>query len=244
MSEQAEKFKQIEDENQWNYDQEARVNNTIKLRAQLLTYIEQEGIRTIVDVPSGHFTWQEKLIVDSFSRGNPVAYTGADIVESITEKNREAYPMHKFRTLDITQDTIPAADLLIVRDCLVHYSHSGALKALENILYSRVKWIALTTFPNHIKNKDITLGGWHPQNLFLEPYSLPFPAYLLTEKHTGEGQYDDKILGIWEAQALRDAYEGREAHTLPCGCAETNQESICLECGGYIGTKYPNFTGK
>ena len=204
----AEKFKQIEDGNEWGYDQSARVKDTAKLRAQLLQFLVYEDINTLVDIPSGHFTWQKELLKDAFMHENPVLYTGADIVPSITAQNREKFPLHRFITMDITKDPIPEADLLIVRDCLVHYSHTDALKALENILYSRVKWIALTTFPNHITNKDIKVGGWHPQNLFLEPYSLPFPSYLLLEKYSGDGRYDDKSLSIWKAQDLRDAYEG------------------------------------
>jgi hypothetical protein len=51
-----------------------------------------------------------------------VDYLGSDIVPEIIDKNNHDYASEsiKFKTLDLTVDSLAEADLIFTRDCLVH----------------------------------------------------------------------------------------------------------------------------
>jgi hypothetical protein len=202
------KFTSIEEQDVWKYDQAARVASTAKLRAQLLTFIDEADIESMVDFPSGRFSWQRELLREAdIRRGIDIKYIGADIVSSITKENQLRHGMHAFHTLDLTSDPIPAADLLLVRDCLVHFTDDQIWSALRNIAGAPVRYVALTTFPtreNIARSDWSALNFWRALNLLAEPFSLPFPLWILVEHGVGN-PYADKALCIWEIESLRKA---------------------------------------
>ena len=52
---------------------------------------------------------------------------GADVVPELVAANqaRHASPRRAFLRLDLTRDALPAADAVLCRDCLVHFSFAG-----------------------------------------------------------------------------------------------------------------------
>src|SRR5690606_19650410 len=162
--------------------------------------IEQLQIKTVLDAPCGDFNWMKEIVnrIDS--------YTGVDIVEELIERNKKKYSSSKiqFYYCDMTKDSLPAADLIMNRDCLVHFSNSDISMALSNMNESGSKYILTSTFPGSITNIDIQTGGWRPLNLEKEPFNLPKPILIINEfsRRRKGGKYSDKSLGLWELDKI------------------------------------------
>nr|WP_244199897.1 class I SAM-dependent methyltransferase [Amycolatopsis thailandensis] len=172
------------------------------LREQLPALLERFGVRTLLDLPCGDFGWLSEVDLD-LDR-----YIGADIVTDLVEANAARFrddPVREFRTLDLTGDPLPAADLVLCRDCLVHLSFADIERALSNLRRSGSRYLLTTTFTELGANNDIVTGDWRPLNLCREPFGFPEPLAVLVEGCTEEGgAYADKSLGLWEIASIVD----------------------------------------
>ena len=100
--------------------------------------------------------------------------------------------------MDITTDGLPQADLVLCRDCLVHFSYEQIFRALKNFKDSRSEYLLMTTFAGRQSNSDIVTGDWRPLNFRISPFNLPEPFKVINEKCTEEGgRYADKSLALW-----------------------------------------------
>ena len=72
-------------------------------------------------------------------------------------------------------DRLPAADLVLCRDCLPHFSLRDARRALENIVASGSTFLLTTTFTDRQANQDIRTGDFRALNLERAPFALPSP---------------------------------------------------------------------
>lgn len=173
---------------------------TARLREELPVLLGRLGVRRFLDLPCGDFHWLQHAALGD------IHYIGADIVPALVEHNRRAYgsPAREFHVLNLITDPLPAADLLLSRDCLVHLSARDALAALRNIARSEIRHVLLTTFPAIRQNEDVYTGGWRPLNLTLPPFSLPLPETSLRENPAPlPGSLGDKLLGLWPMADLR-----------------------------------------
>ncbi|MFC9254517.1 class I SAM-dependent methyltransferase [Amycolatopsis thailandensis] len=172
------------------------------LREQLPALLERFGVRTLLDLPCGDFGWLSEVDLD-LDR-----YIGADIVTDLVEANAARFrddPVREFRILDLTGDPLPAADLVLCRDCLVHLSFADIERALGNLRRSGSRYLLTTTFTELGTNNDIVTGDWRPLNLCREPFGFPEPLAVLVEGCTEEGgAYADKSLGLWEIASIVD----------------------------------------
>jgi SAM-dependent methyltransferase len=172
------------------------LEQTIELREQLPRLFREYGIKTVLDIPCGDLNWMQRTDLSD------VEYIGADVVEELVIKNNKKFKM-KFMCLDITKDPLPQVDLILCRDCLVHFSYLDVVSAIGNIIQSRSTYLLTTTFPKRMKNVDIDTGHWHPYNLTRKPFNLPQPILLLNEKcMQGNGMYADKSLGLWRIKDI------------------------------------------
>jgi len=197
-------FQEVFRANLWGGDSRSGLgasrDQTAAIRAAIPALCERLGVRRLLDVPCGDFSWMAEVDL----RG--AAYVGADIVAEILDQNRERYARHdrQFLQLDLTRSVLPAADLLLCRDCLVHLSHAHARAALANIARSEISWLLTTTFPHEPINVDIVTGDWRPIDLTKPPFDLPEPVELLNEGCTEQGgAFSDKSLGLWPVSVLR-----------------------------------------
>jgi hypothetical protein len=177
-------------------------DQTAVIRAWIPALCERLGVRRLLDLPCGDFSWMAEVDL----RG--ASYVGADLVPEILERNQERYgrPDREFLDLDLTRSSLPPADLLLCRDCLVHLSHADALAALANVARSEISWLLTTTFSAEPANVDIVTGDWRPIDLTKPPFELPEPTELLNEGCTEQGgAFADKSLGLWRVSALRVA---------------------------------------
>ena len=91
------------------------------------------------------------------------------------------------------------ADMIIVRDLLVHLDTSDILKCLANIKRNDFEYIAITNYPTlKSQHKDKLLGDkWRPINLSMEPFSLIDPDYNLDDTSMIQDHDKEKYLSVW-----------------------------------------------
>jgi len=156
------------------------------------------NITSVLDIPCGDLNWMRKVELGS------VKYTGADIVPALVRDNLERYGWigMKFAVLDIIQDKLPKCDLILCRDCLVHFSFEDIKKTVSNIINSGAKYLLCTTFTNTDRaNKDMETGHWRPLNMQSAPFYFPAPLKVIKEDVIGE--FADKSLGLWNVGDLK-----------------------------------------
>ena len=172
------------------------LDQTRRLRQELPALFRRLGIRSILDLPCGDGQWMARVDLAG------IAYTGGDLLPELIDANRARGPAH-FEVLDLTASPLPPADLLLCRDCLVHFSFADAARAFANISRAAITWFLSTTFPAEATNLNIMTGDWRPLNLERPPFNLPPPALLLSEGCTeGKGRFLDKSLGLWAVKDL------------------------------------------
>lgn len=199
-------FSTIYQEQAWNIDDNESVSGpgsglsqTLELRRQIPRLLEKFSVKSILDVPCGDFYWLRQI---DFSR---LQYTGADIVPQLVEHNNRLYASggRRFILLDLTSQLLPHNDLILCRDCLVHFSYNDLKKALDNIMRSECRYLLTTTFMQQVKNHDCVTGGWRPLNLQLAPFYFPEPLDIIDEKCTeANGLFSDKSLALWKIEDL------------------------------------------
>lgn len=107
----------------------ATLSQTYRIRETLPIILEKYRINTLLDIRCRDFNWLSQIDLNSFQ------YIGGDIVYEIIKKNKFFFSGNKrtFKIIDITKDKLPSSDLLLCRDCLVHFSYRDIFKTLQNI---------------------------------------------------------------------------------------------------------------
>jgi SAM-dependent methyltransferase len=192
-------FRAIHESNAWGSQESRSGPGSTRDRGQdfideLSSVLDRLACRRLLDIPCGDFNWISP-VASRMDR-----YIGADIVPALVTQNQRRYGSARvhFVTLDLTADPLPAADVVLCRDCLVHLTLRDIARCLDNIRRSGATYLVTTTFVGPRPNEDIRTGGWRPLNLERPPFSLPGPLCLIDERclHTG-GIYADKRLGVW-----------------------------------------------
>jgi hypothetical protein len=163
--------------------------------------IKKYKIKSIIDIPCGDFNWMSSL-----DMGN-IDYKGFDIVRSVIKENNKKYkkPNVNFDYSDIINSELPKGDLILVRDCLVHFSLKDIKKSIFRIKQSKSTYLLSTSFVNLEKNTDIYTGDWRPINLEKEPINFPKPIIIINEKCSEmDGIYSDKSICLWKINKLPD----------------------------------------
>ena len=199
-----ETFQKIYQSNHW--DGETSVSGigsdeeqTREISVQIPKLIEELDIKRFLDVPCGDFNWFSKMEMTLKS------YIGGDIITAIVDRNNTTFKdsRRQFMKLDLIKDSLPKADILLCRDCLVHLSNEDIQAVIQNIKKSEVKYLLTTTFPECEKNENIVTGDWRIINLEKAPFNFPQPIKLINEKCTeGNGTYADKSLDLWKISDL------------------------------------------
>jgi SAM-dependent methyltransferase len=174
------------------------------IRERLPQFLREFGITSILDIPCGDFCWMSKVDLTG------VQYIGADIVEDLVQKNADTYNDRKlqFRHLNLVADPLPKVDLILCRDCLVHFPYEDIFPALRNIVKSGSKYFLTTTFRANTANRDVPVGGWRMLNLEIVPFQFPEPLWLIDEEYTAnDNAYRDKSLGLWQIEDIKGCLE-------------------------------------
>jgi len=127
-------------------------------------------------------------------------YIGIDIVKDIIVCNKVTYsnPSREFLELNIIEDELSGADLILCRDCFVHLSFANCQKILKNFRNSGSKYLLTTTFTDRSHNDGLGKVFWRTINLELPTFNFPKPISIINEDCTEyDGNYTDKSLGLW-----------------------------------------------
>ncbi len=170
---------------------------TATVRKLIPDLIKRYNINTLLDIPCGDFNWMKEVDLSE------IRYIGADLVADLISENERNYPVSNicFTQLDLIQDSLPTADLILTRDCLVHLSFDDGKAALENIRNSKSTWLLTTTFPAIETNKEIKTGDFRKINLRKEPFNFPPPKEIYSENHE-IATNPNKCLGLWRIEDL------------------------------------------
>ncbi len=180
------------------------LDQTRMILEELPVLFKQLGVSTMLDIPCGDFYWMSTLRMDD------IEYTGADIVKKLVQANRKYKKDNiSFMHADLITDNLPEVDLVLSRDCMVHFSFADINRALKNICRSRSKYLLTTTFPDREHNIDIATGEWRVLNLEIAPFSLPSPLRVIVEGCTeGNGIFKDKCLALWRINDVEQCLSG------------------------------------
>lgn len=206
-------FREAIAENKWGFNDSASgggsdLRQTEAIRERLPALWSAFDIAIMLDLPCGDFFWMKHVSMEGLQ------YIGADILPELIENNNELYrrPNISFRALNLLEDPLPRVDLVLCRDCLVHFSYRHIEAALRNICDSGSTYLLTTTFPERQRNHDIATGQFRPINLQAPPVSLPEPVLMITEGCTeSDGNFRDKSLGLWRVSDIRKHLDGRHA---------------------------------
>lgn len=153
----------------------------------------------MLDIPCGDFNWMRNVNL------NGINYVGADIVADLVVANQKSNnsELISFELLNLVEDALPKVDLILSRDCLVHFSYDDIRKALANIISSGSKYLLTTSFVDRERNYNIATGEWRPINLNIAPFNFPESEMVLNENCTqDDGAFPDKSLMLWKIEDL------------------------------------------
>lgn len=170
------------------------LGRTEAIRRALPALLEDVGAGSILDAPCGDFNWMRHVEL------GPVRYVGADVVPGLVARNRKLYGRggREFLTLDITRDPLPRADVILCRDCFMHFSFRDVRSAVANFKRSRSEYLFATTHAGVREHRDIATGqGGRYLNLQLPPFNFPEPL-----KSVVEDPELGKCLGVWRLGQL------------------------------------------
>lgn len=166
---------------------------TETIRRELPTLLKSVGARSLLDAPCGDFNWMRYVDLAD------IAYIGADVVPELIARNRqfESGAGKKFAVLNITRDRLPEVDVILCRDCFIHFSFKDIDAAIANFKRSKSVFLLATTHIKVSENENIETGGWRSVNLQLPPFNFPQPErFILEDAELG------KCLGMWKLEDL------------------------------------------
>ena len=173
------------------------IESTVNIRKNLDFVIKKFNIQKILDVPCGDFFWMRDFLKDQ-----NVIYQGGDVVEELVLELKKNYENDnkKFFNIDITKDRLPSADLLLCRDCFIHFSNEDIIKTLINFSESNINYFLVTHTINDTlkKNEDIYTGEYRFIDLFSEPFNLDQKTLTSFQDDPMKRQINDqKQMSLW-----------------------------------------------
>ncbi|MEU7697398.1 class I SAM-dependent methyltransferase [Streptomyces sp. NPDC039028] len=199
-------FTEVFRTNHWGSPESAsgpgsELRQTEAVRGALASVLARYPIRTVTDAGCGDVNWIRH--VDGFDRVD--AYVGLDVVPDLVQLNQKRYGSERmsFQQADLSRDGIPAADLVLTRDCMVHLTHHEVLAFLARIATSGSTYLLATTYADLAENRDTTDGHWRPLNLQAAPFHLPPPIEHFDTDFTDNGRHHPgNGLGLWRIEQL------------------------------------------
>jgi hypothetical protein len=201
-------FTHIHANNRWKDPESASgsgstLAQTRVLRERLPRLFKDLGVASVLDIPCGDFHWLSQADLGVRE------YIGADIVPTLVEANQARHGLATdrrsvhFAKLDLLTSLLPRTDLILCRDCLVHFADCHVKQALTQVKRSGATYLLTTTFTSRRNDRDIVTGQWRPLNLEAPPFGLPAPMLRIDEQCSeADGRYADKALGLWRVADL------------------------------------------
>lgn len=192
-----EKEKRIEGRSIWLANQDIEKYATL-LVPILYVLFDDLKVKSFVDVGCSDVVWQSKM------DWTGIDYLGLDIVDSIIEENKNKYKNMRFECKNLIEDDCPMADVIFIRNVLLHTNLIGIKKILNNVKKSGSKYVMMSSLPAVKENLETSCIWATRRNLELEPFNLPEPIVYIPEilpsfiKKKAKNNY----IGIWRVEDL------------------------------------------
>ena len=178
---------------------------TESIRENLPLLVDIYGINSVLDAPCGDYSWMRRVALPE-----SLIYIGGDIVQPLVDELQLNFsdPNRKFLHLDITKDDLPKVDLMIVRDCLFHFSFDDILKFLRNFAQSDIDYLLTTTHQTKANYTfaDIVTGDFRILDLTKEPFYFSNNS-LFSIDEPAEGLLPPRSLKLWPKIAVLEVLE-------------------------------------
>jgi hypothetical protein len=174
------------------------VARTEAIREAIPVLLKELGCEILVDAPCGDFKWMQTVEL-------PVAqYIGADVVRDLIDINNRKFGNNQrlFIHVDLVENVLPRADVVLNRDMLIHLSFEDIGRFLRLLKKSGSTYLLTSHFPWQSKNCNIATGEWRPVNLEIHPFSFPNPMATISERYTQNEQHADKCLALWKVSDI------------------------------------------
>jgi SAM-dependent methyltransferase len=198
------RFAPFYSENRWGDSESAsgpgsNLARTAKLRKELPGLLQEIGARTLLDAPCGDFNWMKDTDL------GVEQYIGVDVIPDLIARNQSLHGngRTRFLLLDLTSDELPQADVILCRDCFIHFSYRHIAAAIRNFKRNGSTYLLTNTYPRWHTNQNIRTGDFRYINLLSSPFNFPPPLRQIEEKlPEEEAQYFGKTLGLWRLADL------------------------------------------
>lgn len=191
-------------ENRWGDSESvsgpgSTLTRTSKLRQELPLLLREIRVHTLLDAGCGDFNWMKdtELGVEN--------YIGVDVVPELVERNQRLYGNERRRFIlgELTRDKLPQVDVILCRDCLIHFSYKDIAAAIRNFKRSGSTYLLTNTYPLWTRNEDIRTEEFRHINLLLSPFSFPPPISEIEEKYPDEAEaFFGKTLALWKLNTM------------------------------------------
>ncbi len=171
------------------------LEGTTCIREQLPKLLRELEVKTLLDIPCGDWNWMSRINL-------PVdRYIGGDIVSELIDANQKLYgdDKHTFRVIDLCVDNLLAADTILCRDALTHFSEKDIWRALSKVKDAGIRFLATTSLSATKTNEKIITGiAWRHLNLQIAPFFFPPPKLRIADNF----DRPDQFLGVWMIDEL------------------------------------------
>ncbi|MES2992497.1 MAG: class I SAM-dependent methyltransferase [Pseudomonadota bacterium] len=178
------RFEQIYANNEWRHgsgEGSFPINN-VGYVDMLQRFMREHRIRTVIDLGCGD--WQFSKDID----WGEASYHGYDLVASVVARNVERFATDSIRFTQYGGDLaeLPAADLLIAKDVLQHWSN-GSIERFLRIL-PRYRYALITNCVNptgDTVNRETEDGGFRYLDIRLAPFFVRAEEIYQFRQHRG-----------------------------------------------------------
>ena len=144
-------------------------------RRFLEQFLRDKQISSVLDYGCGD--WQFSQLID----WKNIQYFGVDVVDSLIERHTRMYGTKHiaFQVLHESQEHLPYAELIILKDVLQHWSHQSIQSFMPKI--ANFKFIMITNCVNPTgptANDDISDGNFRYLDLRRPPFSYEMTKVL------------------------------------------------------------------
>jgi hypothetical protein len=173
------------------------LEGTRNIRAQLPALFAELGIKRLLDAPCGDFNWMARTdlsMVDYIGADYDAAHVAA--TRTRASSPREFAPRSKAcLRLDIVNNRLPEADLMLCRDFLQHLPNGDVHKVLANFQAGGIRWLLATSYGNADNDDLHWAGGFRRLNLRAPPFGLPAPISKIDDGA-------ERVLALWDQASL------------------------------------------
>ena len=177
---------------------------TENLRFFLPILFERFRIRTIVDAACGDFNWMQFLPLTK-----EMSYVGLDIVPEVIAQNQRRHGdgRRRFAIANIVTDPLPAADVVMCRDCLFHLSNRDVALVLQNFVASKSRYLLTSSHVNDggFINTDIKTGHFRMIDLFSAPFCLPRNVHFAIDDYIPP--FPPRTMCLWDREQIASALQ-------------------------------------